>query len=141
WQPTTRHDLRPLTGPRDGAANGARRPDAARHSRAARGWDDNDATVSVWDAQTGQEVLTLRGGCIVAFSPDGKRLANTGGKTVKVWDAQTGQEIRSEERRVGKECRSRWSPYHWKKKRDERPRDGLDSACILAAHRDRLSAW
>ena len=24
----------------------------------------------------------------------------------------TGTEIRSEERRVGKECRSRWSPYH-----------------------------
>ena len=23
-----------------------------------------------------------------------------------------GDEIRSEERRVGKECRSRWSPYH-----------------------------
>ena len=23
-----------------------------------------------------------------------------------------GQTIRSEERRVGKECRSRWSPYH-----------------------------
>ena len=23
-----------------------------------------------------------------------------------------GQPIRSEERRVGKECRSRWSPYH-----------------------------
>src|SRR3712207_9324838 len=26
---------------------------------------------------------------------------------------------RSEERRVGKECRSRWSPYHYKKKRRE----------------------
>src|SRR5438094_9660658 len=26
-------------------------------------------------------------------------------------------EERSEERRVGKECRSRWSPYHEKKKR------------------------
>src|ERR1035437_2312480 len=25
---------------------------------------------------------------------------------------QTGQLMRSEERRVGKECRSRWSPYH-----------------------------
>src|SRR5687768_18597648 len=25
---------------------------------------------------------------------------------------------RSEERRVGKECRSRWSPYHQKKKRE-----------------------
>ena len=24
----------------------------------------------------------------------------------------TAEEIRSEERRVGKECRSRWSPYH-----------------------------
>ena len=24
----------------------------------------------------------------------------------------TGLTIRSEERRVGKECRSRWSPYH-----------------------------
>ena len=23
-----------------------------------------------------------------------------------------GTEVRSEERRVGKECRSRWSPYH-----------------------------
>ena len=26
--------------------------------------------------------------------------------------ADTKQEVRSEERRVGKECRSRWSPYH-----------------------------
>src|SRR3989441_757145 len=25
------------------------------------------------------------------------------------------QSVRSEERRVGKECRSRWSPYHYKK--------------------------
>ena len=25
---------------------------------------------------------------------------------------QTGAGLRSEERRVGKECRSRWSPYH-----------------------------
>src|SRR2546427_8566780 len=26
--------------------------------------------------------------------------------------AQSGFMVRSEERRVGKECRSRWSPYH-----------------------------
>src|SRR6266496_2677496 len=26
--------------------------------------------------------------------------------------ARAGQSLRSEERRVGKECRSRWSPYH-----------------------------
>src|SRR5690554_8148889 len=28
------------------------------------------------------------------------------------------QDLRSEERRVGKECRSRWSPYHYKKKKN-----------------------
>ena len=33
-----------------------------------------------------------------------------GGKT---WEAPGGEmTMRSEERRVGKECRSRWSPYH-----------------------------
>ena len=30
----------------------------------------------------------------------------------QVYVAQLGQPQRSEERRVGKECRSRWSPYH-----------------------------
>src|SRR5688572_33506959 len=33
-----------------------------------------------------------------------------------------GQMKRSEERRVGKECRSRWSPYHEKKKTKEKIR-------------------
>src|SRR6478672_13160306 len=32
---------------------------------------------------------------------------------------------RSEERRVGKECRSRWSPYHYKKKKE-----------VMSAHQD-----
>ena len=30
-------------------------------------------------------------------------------------DEESGDRSRSEERRVGKECRSRWSPYHYKK--------------------------
>ena len=30
----------------------------------------------------------------------------------KVTSSAPTEEIRSEERRVGKECRSRWSPYH-----------------------------
>ena len=32
-----------------------------------------------------------------------------------LWDADARKDVhcaRSEERRVGKECRSRWSPYH-----------------------------
>ena len=39
----------------------------------------------------------------------------TGGKIGKVFYLKKGKKIamvRSEERRVGKECRSRWSPYH-----------------------------
>ena len=31
---------------------------------------------------------------------------------LKKFEKQERQERRSEERRVGKECRSRWSPYH-----------------------------
>src|SRR5256886_15864119 len=30
----------------------------------------------------------------------------------RIYTAQQALELRSEERRVGKECRSRWSPYH-----------------------------
>ena len=33
--------------------------------------------------------------------------------------ASVKYDVRSEERRVGKECRSRWSPYHEKKKKRE----------------------
>src|SRR5258708_33074379 len=40
--------------------------------------------------------------------------------TVMVWEAglellQASATVRSEERRVGKECRSRWAPDHYKK--------------------------
>ena len=33
-------------------------------------------------------------------------------KHYKLLIIEDNQELRSEERRVGKECRSRWSPYH-----------------------------
>ena len=38
------------------------------------------------------------------------------GTRFEITNAESGEEglqlLRSEERRVGKECRSRWSPYH-----------------------------
>ena len=34
------------------------------------------------------------------------------GKPISEVSVETGYDFRSEERRVGKECRSRWSPYH-----------------------------
>ena len=39
-------------------------------------------------------------------------LFSTGGGTVEVLNNNVLLLARSEERRVGKECRSRWSPYH-----------------------------
>src|SRR2546426_3863553 len=59
------------------------------------GFDDD-----VWFLRTGTpggEAFQVRGvHALPLFSPDGKSLLYG----------------RSEERRVGKECRSRWSPYH-----------------------------
>ena len=46
---------------------------------------------------------------LVENMPDGN--AQRPGDIVTSMSGQT-IEIRSEERRVGKECRSRWSPYH-----------------------------
>jgi WD40 repeat protein/tRNA A-37 threonylcarbamoyl transferase component Bud32 len=63
-------------------------PDGKRLASASRG-----QTVKVWDAQTGQELLALKGAArSVAFSPDGKRLASAS-NGVRVFDAQTGQEL------------------------------------------------
>jgi WD40 repeat protein len=65
-----------------------------------------DHTVKVWDAQTGKELLTLKGHlrsvAAVVFSPDGRRLASASSELtgqdkrpgeVKVWDVQTGREL------------------------------------------------
>src|ERR1039457_6591335 len=38
-------------------------------------------------------------------------LSQRGGETVQLFAGKAGRVPRSEERRVGKECRSRWSPY------------------------------
>ena len=60
-------------------------------------------------APTGKKILLLERGDYVPREKDNwsSAVVNLQGKyaTKEVWK-------RSEERRVGKECRSRWSPYH-----------------------------
>jgi WD40 repeat protein/tRNA A-37 threonylcarbamoyl transferase component Bud32 len=55
--------------------------------------------LKVWDAETGQEILSFQGHTTavksVTFSPDGKRILSSGDDTLKVWDVETGQEVRS----------------------------------------------
>src|SRR6266699_5753371 len=43
---------------------------------------------------------------------------------------------RSEERRVGKECRSRWSPYHYKKTSNKKQRQRRRKVCRAGVHTD-----
>jgi len=57
-----------------------------------------DGTAKVWDAQTGEEMLTLSSAPDVgwvAFSPDGSRLATSSfiNGTSTIWDAQSGREL------------------------------------------------
>ena len=51
----------------------------------------------------------LLGKEVVAFSHDMTVLKEA---SVSIVTSLSGSFLRSEERRVGKECRSRWSPYH-----------------------------
>jgi WD40 repeat protein len=70
-----------------------------RHFAICGGGPPGPGEVKIWDAQTGQELLTVENTAqmfAVAFSPDGKRLAGgSDDKTVKVWYAQSGQGILS----------------------------------------------
>src|SRR5206468_8323355 len=54
--------------------------------------------------------------CALPISPRRARRVRRGhralGRLGHRRDGSTGRVSRSEERRVGKECRSRWSPYH-----------------------------
>jgi hypothetical protein len=52
----------------------------------------------VWDAETGRDVLSLKGHgsavFSVAYSPNGKRIVSCSwDHTVKVWDAETGKQV------------------------------------------------
>ena len=59
-------------------------------------------------ATAGEAAVDSTGKTTAGESSGGKSAT---GKTTTI-KSTTGSDTRSEERRVGKECRSRWSPYH-----------------------------
>src|ERR1017187_10777908 len=75
-----------------------------------------DATAGM-GGHTGLIAQRLTTGTVIANDRDGESLelarANTAPWAERIRYCQGAfSELRSEERRVGKECRSRWSPYH-----------------------------
>src|SRR5256884_1066564 len=78
-----------------------------RHTRCSRDWSSDVCSSDLGAAasQVGPEALSLA-------TILNKELGMPLGKTTAVLDKAFGLTLRSEERRVGKECRSRWSPYH-----------------------------
>ena len=61
----------------------------------------------LWDLQRNSEGPDATDELLISW-------LNSGGdkNILVIWDGMPSNLDRSEERRVGKECRSRWSPYH-----------------------------
>src|SRR5438128_12665719 len=88
-----------------------------RHTRCYRDWSSDVCSSDLSSPpRCSPEVRT---GSWVASTPASSAVA-TSSSTRKPPAAPSG---RSEERRVGKECRARWEPYHDKKKEQESVRE------------------
>src|SRR2546422_5036820 len=71
-----------------------------RHTRCSRDWSSDVCSSDLLQGR-GPAMLLLQRFRL------GERVADRSGPAQRLGDG-----ARSEERRVGKECRSRWSPYH-----------------------------
>ena len=78
--------------------------------RVALGLEYDGRSFEGWQTQSsGQTVQDYLEAAVVQFTGEKVKAVCAGRTDANVH--ATGQ-VRSEERRVGKECRSRWSPYH-----------------------------
>src|SRR5947209_17909521 len=99
-----------------------------RHTRYWRDWSSDVCSSDLvinWRFELGAPNALFRLGWKKDTIPSGLEVVVTGFRAK-----------RSEERRVGKECRSRWAPYHQKKKGQETVGDCDAKRHIDAHHRD-----
>ena len=80
-------------------------------------WRDNVSVLHDWKTGTNSEWAHLTSSSNESDSPSMNALQNVWinfgvGLTIEEYENNSSTRHRSEERRVGKECRSRWSPYH-----------------------------
>jgi WD40 repeat protein len=103
WDPVTGKELRRLELQKGDSVRAlALSPDgkvlAAGGARLVRGAQKYEATVWLWDAATGRKMRQLPGKGFevrsLAFSPDGRTLANRDEGALRFWDVATGKEIR-----------------------------------------------
>ena len=59
-----------------------------------------------------QEMKPIKEGKVREIYDNGDTLIMVATDRISCFDVILDNTVRSEERRVGKECRSRWSPYH-----------------------------
>src|SRR2546422_10217549 len=87
-----------------------------RHTRCSRDWSSDVCSSDLF--QLPREQCREEAESAHSRATGSQRLRRRRAQQVPRQDRLGLEETRrrSEERRVGKECRSRWSPYHYKKK-------------------------
>src|SRR2546429_7328986 len=90
-----------------------------RHTRCSRDWSSDVCSSDLISSTLIDDAGSIS---VLEIGAKARRLKRDKGLSMLVVDylqlitARGRFGNRSEERRVGKECRSRWSPYHYKKK-------------------------
>src|SRR2546429_1887530 len=88
-----------------------------RHTRCSRDWSSDVCSSDLlallpWRTTVASTLPPLRVGLPSLTSAPSPTSSTSPNSTVAPGTASSFSTRRSEERRVGKECRSRWSPYH-----------------------------
>jgi WD40 repeat protein len=87
WNPSTGEELGLFQGDGDEVYGCAVSPDGSRVVSAGH------HNVTVWDAESGEELRKLQGRHPVAFAPDGSLLSDAGDDLLRLWDPRTGTEL------------------------------------------------